>query len=82
MVDLEPLVEDEDVRLVRELIARHIEHTESTYAASILADFTALQQKFVKIMPRDYKRVLRAEALARAESREPAFSELVGALSG
>jgi glutamate synthase (ferredoxin) len=82
MADLEPLVEDEDVRLVRELIARHIEHTESTYAASILADFTALQQKFVKIMPRDYKRVLRAEALARAESREPAFSELVGALSG
>jgi glutamate synthase (ferredoxin) len=82
MVDLEPLVEDEDVRLVRELIARHIEHTESTYAASILADFTALQQKFVKIMPRDYKRVLRAEAKARAESREPAFSELVGATSG
>ena len=30
-------------------------------------------------MPRDYKRVLQAEAKARAESREPEFSELIGA---
>jgi len=33
-------------------------------------------------MPKDYKRVLRAEAKARAESREPAFAELVGAMGG
>ncbi len=30
-------------------------------------------------MPRDYKRVLAAEAQARAEGREPTFAELVGA---
>ena len=30
-------------------------------------------------MPRDYKRVLQAEAKARAEQREPDFAELVGA---
>jgi hypothetical protein len=33
-------------------------------------------------MPRDYKRVLAAEARARAEAREPAFEELVGAAHG
>ena len=30
-------------------------------------------------MPCDYKRVLDAEAKARAESREPEFAELIGA---
>ena len=38
--------------------------------------------KFVKVMPKDYKRVLAAEALARAEGREPTFAELVGKTSG
>jgi len=33
-------------------------------------------------MPRDYKRVLAAEAKARAEGREPTFTELVGTTSG
>jgi hypothetical protein len=36
----------------------------------------------VKIMPKDYKRVLLAEAKAKAEGREPTFAELVGATSG
>ena len=38
--------------------------------------------RFVKIIPRDYKRVLIAEAKARSENREPAFAELVGASHG
>jgi hypothetical protein len=29
-------------------------------------------------MPKDYKRVMLAEAKARAENREPEFAELVG----
>jgi hypothetical protein len=36
----------------------------------------------VRVMPRDYQRVLLAEARARAEGREPTFAELVGATSG
>ena len=35
----------------------------------------------MRVMPRDYKRVLAAEARARAESREPEFGELIGAAS-
>ena len=81
LVDLGPL-EDDDVQLVRQLVARHVELTGSTYAAALLDDWPATGGRFVKIMPRDYRRVLLAEARARAESREPEFSELVGATSG
>ena len=82
MVDLEPLAEAEEIGLVRDMIARHVAHTDSTYATRILADWATLQPKFVKVMPRDYKRVLLAEARARAEGRPPTFAELVGATSG
>jgi glutamate synthase (ferredoxin) len=82
MVDLEPLEQPEDVALVRELIRAHVAHTGSGYAEQILATWEAVQPKFVKVMPKDYKRVLAAEARARAEGREPTFTELVGAGSG
>src|SRR6185369_6637918 len=79
MVDLEPLDQPEDVQVVGELIERHVTHTSSAYAAKILANWRAMQGRFVKVMPRDFKRVLAAEARARAEGREPTFGELVGA---
>jgi glutamate synthase (NADPH/NADH) large chain len=67
---------------VRTSIQRHIDATDSPYAAAILSDWVANQPKFVKVMPKDYKRVLLAEAKAKAEGREPTFAELVGATSG
>jgi glutamate synthase (NADPH/NADH) large chain len=79
MVDLEPLT-DEDWQTVRGMIDRHIQYTASAHAAGILANLE--RRPFVKIMPRDYKRVLQAEARARAEQREPDFAELVGAGAG
>jgi len=82
MVDLERLDQSEEIALVRDLIRRHVEHTGSTYAAGILRDWIDVQPRFVKIMPRDYKRVLLAEARAQAEGREPTFDELVGTSGG
>ena len=82
MVDLEPLDRAEDIELVRDLIRRHVAATGSTYAMSILDDWIRLQPRFVKVMPKDYRRILLAEARARAEGREPTFAELVGATSG
>ncbi len=78
MVDLEPLVEPEDIETTRDLISRHWQLTKSERAASVIADWPATQSRFIKVMPRDYKRVLEAEAKARAEEREPEFTELVG----
>jgi len=82
MADLERLDQPEEIALVRDLIRRHIEHTRSTYATSILKAWIDMQPRFVKIMPRDYKRVLAAEARARAEGRQPTFAELVGTSGG
>jgi glutamate synthase (NADPH) large chain len=82
MVELGALDQVDDIALVRDLIRRHVEHTGSAYAARILEDWIGHQSRFVKVMPKDYKRVLLAEARAKAEGREPTFAELVGATSG
>ncbi|HEU4370897.1 MAG TPA: glutamate synthase subunit alpha, partial [Methylomirabilota bacterium] len=82
MVELLPLDQAEDIELVRSLIRRHVDHTRSIYAERFLKDWIGVQPRFVKVMPKDYKRVLAAEARAKAEGREPTFAELVGATSG
>jgi len=67
MVDVEPLVADEDVREVRELLRRHVRHTQSAVAERILARWGKTQPMFVKVMPRDYKRALNAMKRAQEE---------------
>jgi glutamate synthase (ferredoxin) len=78
MVDLEPLTEPEDLQLVRSLVTRHVQYTGSELGSRVLQDFDALQSLFVKVMPKDYKRVLRAQAVAAAAGREATFLELTG----
>ena len=77
MVDLDPLT-DEDNKLVQHLLTQHVELTGSTVGRQILNEWDSYRYQLIKIMPRDYKRVLMAEAKARAESREPKFTELIG----
>ena len=77
MVDLETLT-DEDEALVTQLIERHIALTGSERAGEVMDQWGMPAGRFVKVMPRDYKRVLEASARAHAEAREPEFSELVG----
>jgi len=69
MVDLEPLTE-EDRELLRELVTAHMQETGSTVAEALLADWPAAVERFTKIMPQDYKRVLEARARAEAEGRD------------
>jgi glutamate synthase domain-containing protein 3 len=81
MVDLESLDDPEDVQLVRSLIVRHVQYTGSELGSRVLESFEALQSLFVKVMPRDFKRVLQAQARAAAAGREATFLELVGVSS-
>ncbi len=67
MVDVEPLVVDEDVSEVRELLRRHVRYTRSPVAEGILARWGKTQPKFLKVMPRDYKRALNAMKRAQEE---------------
>jgi glutamate synthase (ferredoxin) len=69
MVDVESLTDHEDVELVKELLKRHAKFTGSTVAENLLANWKAAQAQFVKVMPRDYKRVLIAIRQARADGR-------------
>ena len=62
MVELEGLEDVAERREVRALIERHREHTGSEVAGRLLADWDAAAEDFVKVLPTDYKRVLRARA--------------------
>jgi glutamate synthase (ferredoxin) len=60
MVGLEKLEEAEEIEAVRQMIQCHAEHTKSQRAWKILALWEQFVPKFVKVMPKDYKRVLQA----------------------
>ena len=60
MVDLDPLESEEDVEIVKSLLAKHLEYTHSHVANGILNDWDEYQSRFIKVMPKDYKRVLAA----------------------
>ncbi len=70
MVDLESLVDADDVDFVQVAIMKHVTHTGSRYAESVLADWANLQRHIVKVLPREYKRALAAEAKRKAEVRK------------
>jgi glutamate synthase (NADPH/NADH) large chain len=68
MVDVDPL-DDDDAALVHALVERHRDETGSPVAGRLLARWDAEVREFVKVMPRDYRRILEATALAVAEGR-------------
>ncbi len=65
MVDLEPLIEAEDIDFVQVAIMKHVTLTGSRYAETLLQDWGTLHQQIVKVMPREYKKALAAEATRR-----------------
>ncbi len=65
MVDLETFEDQAEEDFVRVLISRHVELTGSHRGQSILAAWAQYREKFIKIMPLDYRRVL-AEKKERA----------------
>ncbi len=77
-VDLEPVVDAEDMQLLRDLIRTHVELTGSPRGKWILENWAQMLPKFVKVFPHEYKRVLgvpserqcqHAVALAGADQR-------------
>jgi glutamate synthase (ferredoxin) len=64
MVGLESLEDKEEIDDIYQMIQRHVDYTQSQKAAKVLANWQELLPKFVKVMPKDYKRVLQAIASA------------------
>ena len=69
MVDVDPL-DDEDVEFLRDAVEAHFVETESPVARALLADWDTTVERFGKVMPKDYKRVLAAQAEAEREGRD------------
>jgi len=65
MVGLEKLTEESEIDQIRQLIQRHAQYTKSQRAWKVLALWEEMVPKFVKVMPKDYKRML--QAIQRAE---------------
>ncbi|RCV50740.1 glutamate synthase large subunit [Marinitenerispora sediminis] len=80
MVDIDPL-DDEDRAFLEDVLRRHHAETGSTVAQRVLADFDVAVERFGKIMPRDYKRVLAARAAAEREGRDVAEAIMAAAQS-
>ncbi|GGC64313.1 glutamate synthase large subunit [Hoyosella rhizosphaerae] len=64
MVDVEDL-EPDDVKALHGIISRHYEYTDSGVAKQILNNWSQEVGHFVRVMPRDYKKVLQAIETAK-----------------
>jgi glutamate synthase domain-containing protein 2/glutamate synthase domain-containing protein 1/glutamate synthase domain-containing protein 3 len=72
MVNLYPMIEcrDAEIAELRERIERHVGFTGSVKGQSILDDWKAKLEKFYKVMPADYERVLNAVERAKESGLE------------
>ncbi|MEM8502718.1 MAG: glutamate synthase large subunit [Cyanobacteria bacterium P01_D01_bin.1] len=81
MVGLEKVETVGEQQELRDIIQRHLDLTGSNKAKAVLADWENVLLKFVKVMPRDYKRVLQhiqkalSDGLSNDEAMSAAFEE-------
>ncbi len=69
MVDLDPL-DDDDRGFLRDAVERHHDETSSAMARALLTDWDDAVERFGKVMPKDFKRVLTAQAQAERDGRD------------
>ena len=67
MVEREKIEASEDIHTLRTMIEAHFRYTKSKNAKRVLDTWETMLPKFVKVMPRDYKRVLQERKAALAK---------------
>ena len=71
MIDLEQMSdEDDDAKWLKDTITRYYEQTDSPRAAEILADWDEYLLRFVRVFPREYRRVLTERATLAENMKE------------
>jgi glutamate synthase (ferredoxin) len=58
MVDTDKLTDKDEIHEVRGMIEQHLQYTESTLAKKILDNWGEILPNFVKVIPKDYKRMI------------------------
>ncbi len=71
MVEIEPVIEEEDKKTLFDMISRHTEYTNSKQGFRLLENWEESLPLFVKVMPQDYK-----IALEKLKDREMIESDL------
>jgi glutamate synthase (NADPH/NADH) large chain len=66
MVDLDPVEEADKTELFR-IISDHFKYTNSAVAKFVLEDFENQLKNFIKVFPKDYKKVLLKQSGALKE---------------
>jgi glutamate synthase (NADPH) large chain len=81
MVGVEQLEDAKEIAIVRAMIQKHLDYTKSPRAKAVLDGWDTFVPKFVKVMPKDYKRMLaciekaQAQGLTGDEAIMAAFEE-------
>ncbi len=78
MVDLEPVEDPEAADELKRMIRNHFAFTGSPVAARLLQEWDASLTRFVRVMPREYRRYLETQA-ARSAAETAAADEIVEA---
>ncbi|PWZ08231.1 Glutamate synthase 1 [NADH], chloroplastic [Zea mays] len=81
LVDLYHVEEEDDIITLKMMIEQHRRNTESVLARDILSDFDNLLPKFVKVYPRDYKRVLENMKLEKSVANHAKEPKMVNGIS-
>ncbi|PZR10848.1 MAG: glutamate synthase large subunit [Archangium gephyra] len=82
MVELESLVDESEIWLVYGLIESHLKWTRSPLAQRVLDNWEHLVPSFVKVMPRDYRKVLQARRAQRLRPPADPMLRVVGGREG
>jgi len=69
MVDIDALDPD-DRTFLRDAVERHFTETDSAVARALLTDWDEAVERFGKVIPKDYKRVLLARVAAERDGRD------------
>ncbi|CCU78527.1 Glutamate synthase [NADPH] large chain [Halanaerobium saccharolyticum subsp. saccharolyticum DSM 6643] len=81
MVELNYLTETEDEIMVKKMIQEHLKYTGSDRAAEILNNWQSYKSKFIRVMPCDYQRMIKAinnfkaQGLSKNDALMKAFEE-------
>ena len=67
MVEISGLEEPEDIAAVKAMVEKHLQYTGSARAKHVLDHWEKSVKTFVRVMPRDYKRML--ACIARAHEQ-------------
>ncbi|MPZ95640.1 MAG: glutamate synthase large subunit [Propionibacteriales bacterium] len=83
LVGLGPVGEEAAAGL-HDVVGRHQEETGSTVAEALLDNWASTLARFTEVMPRDYRRVLDAQAAAEAEglTEDETTARMMGAIGG